>query len=79
MKVFQYLEGNCENGSILGNVTIKHRRSTNGSARLSHSKPTATAGTIKPYSKQLTWNYDFLVTVKVAPHECVIRTGKPLT
>ena len=21
--------------------------------------------------------YDFLVTVKVAPHECVIRTGQP--
>ena len=23
--------------------------------------------------------YDFLVTVKAAPHECVIRTGKPQT
>ena len=21
--------------------------------------------------------YDFLVTVKAAPHECVIRTGQP--
>ena len=21
--------------------------------------------------------YDFLVTVKVAPHECAIRTGQP--
>ena len=23
--------------------------------------------------------YDFLVTVKVAPHECIIRTGQPYT
>ena len=23
--------------------------------------------------------YDFLVTVKAAPHKCVIRTGQPLT
>ena len=23
--------------------------------------------------------YDFLVTVKAAPHECVIRTGQPKT
>ena len=23
--------------------------------------------------------YDFLVTVKAAPHECVIRTGQPWT
>ena len=23
--------------------------------------------------------YDFLVTVKAAPHECVIRTGQPQT
>ena len=23
--------------------------------------------------------YDFLVTVKEAPHECVIKTGQPLT
>ena len=23
--------------------------------------------------------YDFLVTIKAAPHECVIRTGQPYT
>ena len=26
-----------------------------------------------------TLSYDFLVTVKAAPHECVIRTGQPKT
>ena len=27
--------------------------------------------------QQVQFLYDFLVTVKVAPHECVIRTGQP--
>ena len=29
------------------------------------------------FSVSMTVLYDFLVTVKAAPHECVIRTGQP--
>ena len=59
-------------------IQITHYRPTQRTVRTQHRTTTATRHQEDNKSKTTRCILlDFLVTVKAAPHECVIRTGQP--